>query len=302
MGALDRFDRIRRMAADRVSRPGSDSAGGGSLATLADVAACYRLLLRREPDDGGLSHYRDRIEQGELTVDDLVAAFIGSEEFLHTHPNLAGGVEHQRVETVEGFTIYVDPRDWAVGGQIARTGAYEPEVTAALRSQLSPGATFVDVGANIGWYSLLAAGLVGGDGRVVGVEPNPDNCGLVERSAKENGFATITVVPAAASDSAALAALDVDASNGRIIPLDPSQPAGVIPCSFVVPIRPLDDLLADAGVAKVDVMKVDVEGAELQVLRGAEAMLRRDRPVIVSEFFPVALRSTGGCDPAEYLT
>ena len=68
-----------------------------------------------------------------------------------------------------------------------------------MRAYLRPGDVAIDVGANIGWYSLLAAGLVGGDGRVVGVEPNPDNCGLVERSAKDNGFTTITVVPAAAS-------------------------------------------------------------------------------------------------------
>ena len=104
----------------------------------------------------------------------------------------------------------------------------------------------------------------------------------------------------AASDADGFGALETDGSNGRIISLD----AGIeqaVACSYVVPLRRLDGIVQRAGDPAVDVIKVDVEGFELATLRGAAGLIERDHPVIVSEFFPLALRSTGGVDPESYL-
>jgi FkbM family methyltransferase len=220
-------------------------------------------------------------------------------EFVRAHglgrPHSAPPTE--AVPTKEGFLVHVDPTDYAVGHTISVTGTYEPEVSATVRSLLRPGATFVDAGANIGWFSLLAAGLVGPGGRVVAVEPNPLNCDLARRSAEASGFANIEVFTVALSDRTRTVALETDGSNGRVVPIDgpPPQP---VRASFVVAAHPLDLLLNEAGVQHVDVVKLDVEGAEPLVLAGAPEMLARDRPALVSEFYPLALDSSpwGGAD------
>lgn len=268
-------------------------AEGDSAATIADVVACYRLLLGRQPDPEGLDHYRQRLSPGTLTVRDLVGEFLGSVEFVHAHPPARRGVQppSEVVATCEGFRIHVDPGDYAVGHTIARTASYEPEVSAALREVLGAGWTFVDVGANLGWFSLLGASLVGPSGRVIAVEPNPLNVAFLRESAKDNGFDNIEVLPVALAERPGVVALETDGSNGRMIPID-GPPAEAVKASFVVAAYPLDTLLPDAGVTRVDAMKIDVEGAEPLVLRGASATITQHRPVLISEFYPLALDSS----------
>jgi FkbM family methyltransferase len=273
-----------------------------SLATLDDVMACYRLVLGRPADPDGLAHYGDRIASGELTAQDLAGEFLGSVEFARAHPQgpHGGPSTTEVVTTCEGFRIHVDPTDYAVGHTVARTGSYEPEVSATLREVLEKGATFVDIGANIGWFSLLGASLVGPAGRVIAVEPNPLNVALLRRSAEDNGFDNIEVLEVALADAPGVVALETDGSNGRVIAINGPPPKPVA-ASFVVATYPLDALLDRAGVGRVDTMKIDVEGAEPLVLRGATKMLARDRPVIISEFFPLALDSSPGGSAESYL-
>ena len=133
---------------------------------------------------------------------ELVEEFLGSVEFARAHALGRPGDRkaHEVVDTCEGFRIHVDPTDYAVGHTLARTGSYEPDVSATLRSVLGQGATFVDIGANIGWFSLLGASLVGAAGRVVAIEPNPRNVALLRQSAKDNGFDNIEVIAVALSE------------------------------------------------------------------------------------------------------
>ena len=267
--------------------------------TDEDIAACYRLLLGRPPDADGLQYYRERLDSGSVSILDVVADLVASPEY-------AGIVRIRRADppttVVEaaGFRIHVLPTDHAIGQAMAATGEYEREVSAALKELLQPGSVFVDVGANYGWHSLSAAGIVGPSGRVVAVEPNPLNAGLLRRSVADNGFTNVEVVVAAAASEDTFGALETDGSNGRIIVLG-AQTTEAVPCSYVVPLRRLDGLLEGCGVSRVDVMKVDVEGLEAAALRGAREVVERDRPVIVSEFFPSALWATGGIEPASYL-
>ena len=265
-------------------------------ATVDDVVNCYRLLLGRQPDPGGLAHYVERLRAGPMTVAQLSEEFLTSVEFARARAQRSRAVParqgpvSERVTTVEGLVMHVDPSDFAVGHTVARTGSYEPDVSAALRARLRPGATFVDVGANIGWFSILAASLVGPTGRVVAVEPNPDNVALLLRSAQENGFDNIDAHCVALAEEPGAVALETDGSNGRVIPVDGPPPAPVR-ASYVVAAHPLDELLERGGTSHVDVMKIDVEGAEPMAVRGARRMLQRDHPVLVSEFYPLALDS-----------
>ncbi len=284
-----------------ASRPGRGD--WGDLATLADVTACYRLLLGRPPDADGAAHYRQRLSSGQVSVHQLVEEFLGSVEFARAHSLGRRGDRraHEVVDACEGFRIHVDPTDYAVGHTLARTGSYEPDVSATLRAVLGPGATFVDIGANIGWFSLLGASLVGAAGRVVAIEPNPRNVALLRQSAKDNGFDNIEVVAVALSGRPGAVALETDGSNGRIIPVD-GPPASPVEAEFVVASYPLDDVLASAGIGRADVIKIDVEGAEPLVLQGGRATFSTRPPILISEFFPLALDSSPWGGAQSYLS
>jgi FkbM family methyltransferase len=293
----------RRPPRELKARSGAKGprASGGPKATTADVRACYRLLLGRPPDAGGLAHYRERMSKDRVTVNQLVSEFLGSVEFAHAHEQPRSEViAREIVGTAEGFRIHVDPTDYAVGHTVARTGEYEPDVSATVRGILTRGATLVDIGANIGWFSLLGASVVGPSGRVLAIEPNPRNATLLRESAKDNGFDNIDVLAVALAERAGAAALETDGSNGRVIPID-GPPSETVEASFVVATYPLDALLEQIGTRRVDVIKIDVEGAEPLVLRGATRTIAKWRPWLISEFYPLALESSPWGDARGYL-
>ena len=283
-----------------ASMLGRHASKGSHLASADDVDACYRLLLGREPDPAGLARYRAKVEAGELKVVDVMAEIVASPEYAVLHPSRDGKGSEPTVVHAGDFEILVLADDQAIGQAIAITGDYEREVSRTIRGLLKPGSVFVDVGANYGWHSLGAARTVGEGGRVISVEPNPRNAGLLRRSAEVNRFSQLKVVAVAAGDTHGFGALETDGSNGRIVAID-QEITEALACSFVVPLRRLDEIIENAGDPHVDVMKIDVEGFELAALRGGRRIIERDRPVIVSEFFPRALLATGGIDPESYL-
>ncbi len=158
-----------------------------------------------------------------------------------------------------------------------------------LRSTLRPGGVYVDIGANVGFHAVLAAGLVGLEGRVVAVEPVPWTLDVLRANLWRSGV-NATVFPVAASDTAGTAHLAVEQRHRSGARLDAGG-------SLVVEAAALDDLLPELV---VDVLKVDVEGAEPLVLRGARALLARSpRLLAVVEFRNE--RHASGESPAEVL-
>lgn len=194
---------------------------------------------------------------------------------------------------LEGFSMYVRLDDWAVGARIAVRRRYEPHVTRVFARLLRPGAVVVDVGANVGWYTLLAAARVGPSGQVYAFEPGAESCRLLEQSAAWNAFGHVRVFECAVSDVEGVVGFGLDDSNGRI------SHERVRESPLQVRSETLDRALA--GERRVDVIKVDVEGAEARVLRGARALLERDRPVLVTELSPFGLRLASSVEPEAYL-
>ncbi len=142
-----------------------------------------------------------------------------------------------------------------------------------------PGQVVVDVGAHQGIFSMRAAARVGGTGRVVSIEPSPRNQDILERNIAVNGFAHATLVRAAANDAEGDVVLYQhplgSAGNSIIV-----QEEGSVPVT--VRGRTLDGILAELGISRVDLLKIDVEFAGLAVLQGAAAALARG-PRIVME-------------------
>lgn len=158
------------------------------------------------------------------------------------------------------------------------TGRYAPREGALVRASLPPGGTFVDVGANFGYFALLGAAAVGPSGRVVALEPDPRMAAELAANVALNALEQVTVLRAAAADrsgTATLAGFREEGGNWGVSSLIPGGAEG--PDRFEVACARLDELLDDAGVDGVDLAKVDVEGAEALVLRGMAGGLRRGR-------------------------
>ena len=191
--------------------------------------------------------------------------------------------------------LAIDRADASVSIQIA-AGEYEPHVATTLRERLRPGATFVDAGANVGYHTVLAAVAVGAEGRVIAVEANPENARLLRRSVEVNGFTNVDVLPLALGASWGSVEFGGHiGSNGGFV--DAGAAGRAEGRATLVPTIPLDAL----GLDRVDLVKIDVEGAEALVLDGALGTLERCRPTIVMEFSVEMTRRVAGRDPREHL-
>lgn len=263
-------------------------------ATEEDVRACYRLLLERDPDAEGFASWRKLLAEQSTSLREVVEGFLQSPERRALE---ARRMEPESVDLGE-FRIWVRRADPQVGLPIARDRQYEPHLTAKLRSVLGRGAVFVDVGANVGFFTLLAAGRVGPEGRVHAFEARADNVALLRRSLADNGFAQVDVHECAVSDRAGRLAFFASGtwySNGRIVG-DDEAGSEQLPR---VPAVALDEVLADAP--RIDVIKMDIEGAEAKALAGMRGLLRRHRPLLLTEFSPDLLRVSSGVEPEAYL-
>ena len=189
---------------------------------------------------------------------------------------------------IQGNRMYVDADDRGLG-QALLLGVFEPLQTALFTESLRESATLVDVGANIGYYSLLAARRVGGRGRVFAMEPNPETYSMLLQNIKINDCGNVIPLQICVSNCCGQAQFHLD----RAIPGESALcPYGGQrdPDAIAVETLTLDEILGDAC---VDVLKVDVEGAEGLVLLGGQSLLRRTQPTIFMEFVPRRLAKMG---------
>jgi FkbM family methyltransferase len=158
-------------------------------------------------------------------------------------------------------------------GKILRilNGTYEREQTRLFEQLLRPGGVVLDVGANVGYYTLLASVLVGDGGSVHAFEPEPRNAEFLRRHLRINGRRNVTVQQAAVSDRAGTARFEFGTGSGT----------GHLADAGALEVRTLrlDDYCAEHALAPAAI-KIDVEGAEMSVLHGARETLERHRPTI----------------------
>jgi FkbM family methyltransferase len=195
--------------------------------------------------------------------------------------------------TVGGVELLADAADAAVTPGLL-SGRYEAHLTAVFERYCTPGMTVVDVGANLGYYSLLASKLVGPSGRVVALEPNSENCRLLLSSLRLNGITNVQLLPVAADTATGWAYYSTHVgSNGGLIEDDEllSHPGTVVPTFR------LDDIVD----GPVGLLKMDVEGAEGRVVQGATRLIERDRPIVTTELKEEMLRRVSGTTVADYL-
>jgi FkbM family methyltransferase len=165
-------------------------------------------------------------------------------------------------------------------------GTYEPEVRRIFRAVLPLGGVALDVGANVGWHTLLMASLVGASGRVLAVEANPFVRQRLHDHLCLNRFRHVDVVPYAAADTEGMvefyapAANDPGSGNGHVVEIRPGGRGETIR----VEARLLDGIVAASAIRRLDLIKIDVEGFEWRVLRGGEETIAKFRPHIIFEY------------------
>jgi FkbM family methyltransferase len=185
-----------------------------------------------------------------------------------------------------GVRMAVDVRDWC-GITYIEPGAIEPATTAGLLDRLRPGDVFVDIGANVGYMTLRVAPRVGPTGAVWCFEPNPRLVGLIGESVRHNGFGGwVHPVPLALAEADAPARpfyLSEEPTNSglsSLVPDAPHQELGRMNMAAPTSVRvaTFDTFAAEHGIDRVDVVKIDVEGAEHLVVEGMRGTLARLRP------------------------
>ncbi|HKI21375.1 MAG TPA: FkbM family methyltransferase [Isosphaeraceae bacterium] len=199
--------------------------------------------------------------------------------------------------TVDGLTIYLDPRDEVITPAILVYGEWEIGESAEMRRLIRPGDTVVDVGANVGWYTLLASSRVGDSGRVIAFEPAQGSLSLLRKSITANYRSNVSVEPKALSDRRGSITLHIHETNrgGHSILEDAGRTASV-----EVETVTLDEYLGGRE-SEIGLVKIDVEGAEGLVLAGMRETLRKRLPrTVIVEFNPSAVRRTG-LDPEDVL-
>lgn len=155
-------------------------------------------------------------------------------------------------------------------------GQWEPEVTRLIKQRLGLGDTFVDVGANLGWYTLLAADSVGATGRVVAIEASPMNFLWLKENVNNNRIENVRLINEAVWSSQALLSLfqgpPQHSGISTVVPSFAERHRGYEKAGQIRA-RPLPELLNEDEIATLRVLKIDVEGAEGEVLLGLEPML-----------------------------
>jgi FkbM family methyltransferase len=199
---------------------------------------------------------------------------------------------------INGFKLQVDLRDDGVGFPLFVNRAYEPLETAFLRSALKPGMCFVDVGANIGYYTTMASQLVGTGGQVIAIEPDPYNFRLLTANVQANRLNNVVLLNLALGSQPGDGFLSRSRANlgdHRLWDCGDERE------HVRVRIDTLDNIIDSRGLREPDFVKMDVQGYEYQVVRGMQKVQDRiPRLVVLSEYWPHGL-SEAGANPGAFL-
>ena len=213
--------------------------------------------------------------------------------FLYQHLKPKG---YTLVE-VQGNKMYVDTDDTGLAPSLLMGDTYEKCEVNLLKKLVSTGMVVVDIGAHIGYYTLIAANLVGDEGKVFAFEPAPENYALLLKNIEANGYKNIIPVQKAVSNKTGTTNLFLFEQNKGQHKI--YETGGYLK-SIVVESITLDDYFSEQQVS-IDVIKMDIEGAEMLALLGMDKVIKRTPSLkIFTEFRPAELRACGS-SPEEFL-
>jgi FkbM family methyltransferase len=232
-----------------------------------------------------------------MSISEFVYTVVLKPKLLKT---MANAVIRQLIPerlTRNGAVIVLNPRDPVVSGALT-LGVYEKPETEFLLSVFRPGMTFLDVGANLGYYTALAIVHIGKEGKIIALEPDNENFSFLQKTIRANSAENVISIKKAAADQAGKLTLYVSSGNrgdNRLYSND------LCDGSYEVEVSTVDAMLEECGISQVDLVKIDVQGFEGQVFRGMKETVRRsERLIMLIEFWPFGLTSAG-TNPQEFL-
>jgi FkbM family methyltransferase len=250
-----------------------------------DAFALWRTLLRRNPDP---ATELPTLLSYSGTYRELLTQVADSAEFRRAQPILPPGCTW--MADVDGFRFWFDTGDREMG-VLMGLGNYEPEVRELMKTVIRPGMRCIDAGASTGYYTCLMGTLVGSAGKVHAFEPMPESFRVLTKNVEENNLGQVVEAYqlACSSSSSAIEATVLanmyvarTHEDGQKVRMDAAR---------------VDELIS--GV--VDVIKIDVEGYEIQALTGMSRIIRDHRPVIFSEINEYWLRTCSQTSGKAYL-
>jgi len=196
------------------------------------------------------------------------------------------------------YKLFIDTTDTTLAPHLMFDGYWEVWLTQFLARRVKPGMTVVDVGASYGYYSVLMSDLVSATGRCVSIEPNPVICDSLEASLAVNGFAqrssVVRCAPTESKHSEVRVFIPHRSPKNAFI-MSPAESVDWSKGRAVnIPSRPLDDVCA--GMARVDLVRIDANGMEPAIYDGMKRLIERSKPDIVMRF-----NSRRIADPAGFL-
>lgn len=187
------------------------------------------------------------------------------------------------VKQVGGFKIWLNPHDLGIARELLGAGEYEKYEIELFRASVKPGMVLLDVGANIGIYSLAAAQQTCDRASIFAFEPEPSVMAMLRDNIQLNGYRSIIPIDKALADKRQVLKLNVDKANFGKHSLVVTSSADL---QIEIQAMTVDEFVREHNLARVDLIKLDVEGAEGMVFAGAMHTIARFGPVIFMEYTP----------------
>jgi len=272
--------------------------------TQQDVIWAYKVLFERMPENSAVME--EKMGCGDMKT--LRDSLMASTEFKEKSKEAGNSIV--MVEDTDGDRFWIDLNDQFIGRGILQ-GKYEPHVLNLMKKWIQPGTHVLDIGANVGYFSIKMARMVGSKGTVLSYEPMPHVYSLLDRTVRENlrrdhpdmGDVCCLNEAVGASESKLNLIYAPDTINhggAYLAELGTEPPPNHT--AATVQVYPLDALQIEDQGQGVSFIKMDVEGAEPLVIEGGRQFLKRHKyPPIITEVHRDQLRKVSNCSPNQYM-
>jgi FkbM family methyltransferase len=265
--------------------------------TSDEVIWGYRYMLGRDPENRATAH---RHAQNHVDWRDFRSALLASSEFRASATSLPRLPKWVAAEILGGDRLmWLDLSDDYVS-RGCLLDSYEPLETEIVRRYLRPDDVFLDIGANVGWFTMVASTIVGNKGHIHSFEPRRPTVNYLKRSIALSGLRDLVTVHdfglADAPREMTLAWEPATRNPGHTYLTSANSQASSSVETQTAPVHRLDDL----GIKRVDLIKMDIEGAELLALKGAVNTIEANRPIVLSEVYPKQLSEVSGAEAKDF--
>jgi len=265
-----------------------------------EIQYLYGKILLRPAREFEIENYLKNLEDGQLQLSDIKESIQNSSE--RQHIDLLKKVGEGPIKTMDGINMYLDPTDFAVSGFLCAHKTWEAFETLLFKKFIEKNTIFIDIGAHIGYYSLLCASK-SNEGKIISFEPFTRNFNIFKKNILLNHFKNIKPIKKAVLNKNNSSFLYISNENNtgdnRFFSKDLigiSTPRKNISVACIK----LDDYLHESNL-KPDVIKMDIQGAEFLALQGMiDTLQHTEHLVLFTEFWPKGIESTGE-SPSEFL-